>query len=109
MYVSINNNFSLQVELEVSGPHNDLEGKIPITLGTIPLATTQPMNTAPYTDFPSQPIQDPSLAPTQPVSPASPPPNGASNSSGLPGWSMGTLYPTIRKCFFSFSISYTNI
>lgn len=92
--------FSVQVELEVSGPHNNLEGKVPITLGTIPLANTQPANTAPYTDVPSQPIQDPSLAPTQPVSPASPPPTGAANGNGLPGWNMGTIYPTIRM--FSF-------
>lgn len=85
----------MQVELDVSGPHNNLEGKIPVTLGTIPLASTQPTNPVPYTDVPPQPIQDPSLAPTQPVSPASPPP--VPNDAGLPGWNMGNLYPTIRK------------
>lgn len=78
--------------MNVSGAHADLDGVLPIVLGTIPLATTnQVPNTAPYTDVPqSAPaaIQDPSLAPTQPVSPASPPgPNGA-------GWN---LYPSIRE------------
>lgn len=94
---------SLQVELNVSGPHNNLEGKIPVTLGTIPLASTQPTSPVPYTDVPPQPIQDPSLAPTQPVSPASPPPI-ISNDAGLPGWNMGNLYPTIRKIFNHFVI-----
>ena len=79
--------------MNVSGAHRDLEGKLPITLGTVPLATTQPLpNTAPYTDVVQQqpPQPDPSLAPTQPVSPASPP--GDSNTLG---WN---LYPSIRKC-----------
>lgn len=96
----------------MSGPHKNLEGKIPITLGTIPLANTQSANAPPYTDVPSQtytdvpsqPIQDPSLAPTQPVSPASPPPTGAANGNGLPGWNMGTIYPTIRRLFFNSNI-----
>lgn len=64
-----------------------------IVLGTIPLATDQVQNNAPYADIqqPSAPqvIQDPSLdpslAPTQPVSPASPPGGG---------WN---LYPSIRE------------
>lgn len=75
----------------MSGAHANLEGKLPIVLGTIPLATTQAPNTAPYTEpqQPPAPIQDPSLAPTQPVSPASPP--GAANGGG---WN---LYPSIRK------------
>lgn len=79
--------------MNVSGAHADLDGKLPIVLGTIPLATSQAPNTAPYTDTvpqqPPAPIQDPSLAPTQPVSPASPP--GAANAGG---WN---LYPSIRK------------
>lgn len=77
----------------MSGAHTDLDGKLPIVLGTIPLATSQAPNTAPYTDTvpqqPQAPILDPSLAPTQPVSPASPP--GAANGGG---WN---LYPSIRK------------
>lgn len=81
----------------MSGPHADLEGKIPITLGTIPLANTQPPNMASYSDVLPHPVQDPSLAPTQPVSPASPPPTGTSNANALPGWNMGNVYPTIRK------------
>lgn len=90
--------FFIQVELNVSGAHRDLEGKLPITLGTIPLASTQAMpNTAPYTDVQQQQpaaIQDPSQAPTQPVSPASP-----AGDSNAVGWN---LYPSIRKCFFFF-------
>lgn len=76
----------------MSGAHRDLEGKLPITLGTIPLASAQLPNTAPYTDVPQQqpaPIQDPSQAPTQPVSPASP-----AGDSNAVGWN---LYPSIRK------------
>lgn len=77
----------------MSGAHANLDGKLPIVLGTIPLATNQVPNTAPYTDsVPQQapaPMQDPSLAPTQPVSPASPP--GAANGTG---WN---LYPSMRK------------
>lgn len=89
--------YEIKVEVEVAGVHRNLEGKIPIVLGTIPLASIQ--QPAPYTDVP---IQDPSLAPTQPVSPASPP-NG---SGGAVGWNMAdsasnALYPNIRK-FLSF-------
>ena len=69
-----------------------MEGKIPIVLGTIPLISIEAP--VPFTDVP---IQDPSLAPTQPVSPASPP-NGA---GGAVGWNMAdgnsSLYPNIRK------------
>lgn len=68
-----------------------MEGVIPLVLGTIPLATNQVPNTVPYTDTPQQvpaAIQDPSLAPTQPVSPASPP----GPSAG--GWN---VYPSIRE------------
>lgn len=77
----------------MSGAHADLDGTLPIVLGTIPLATNQVPNTAPYIDnVPQQTpvaIQDPSLAPTQPVSPVSPP--GGSNGAG---WN---LYPSIRE------------
>lgn len=78
----------------MAGVHRNLDGKVAIVLGTIPLVSFQPP--APYTDVP--PIQDPSLAPTQPVSPASPP-NGA---GGALGWNMadggdGSLYPNMRK------------
>lgn len=89
-----------QIELKVSGAHADLDGKIPLVLGTVPLAATtgQLPNTAPYTDAPTPhappAIQDPSQAPTQPVSPASP---GDTNAVG---WN---LYPTIRKFIFIFS------
>lgn len=81
-----------QVELEVSGAHRNLDGKIPITLGTVPLANVQLPNTAPYTDVPTQapPSLDPSQAPTQPVSPASDEANGGNSL----GWN---LYPSLRK------------
>lgn len=92
--------------MNVSGAHADLDGTLPIVLGTIPLATdpitTEQMpNNAPYNDVPqpSAPgMIDPSLAPTQPVSPASPP-AGA-------GWN---LYPSVRKyssyLHFTFSLN----
>lgn len=90
------------MECDVSGPHRNLSGNIPITLGTIPLASFKAP--APYTDVPAQvPPQhfqqdDPSMAPTQPVSPASPP-NG---TGGALGWNVADsagaqLYPNIRK------------
>lgn len=76
------------MEADVAGPHRNLEGKIPIVLGTIPLA-----------DYQSQP--DPSMAPTKPVTPVSPP----SGAGGALGWNMsdstGTaLYPNIRKYIY---------
>lgn len=78
--------------MNVSGAHADLDGTIPLVLGTVPLASTAALpNTAPYTDAPQQAppaALDPSLAPTQPVSPASPPDGNAA------GWN---LYPSIRK------------
>lgn len=89
----------------MSGAHADLDGTLPIVLGTIPLATNQVPNTAPYTDVPPQApvaIQDPSLAPTQPVSPASPP--GGSNGAG--GWN---LYPSIRELNFIMKIAIFNL
>lgn len=91
--------YDLFVECDVSGPHRNLSGSIPITLGTIPLSSFQPP--APYTNVPSQlvtqPSDDPSMAPTQPVSPASPP-NG---TGGALGWNVADsagaqLYPNIR-------------
>ncbi|KRG00837.1 uncharacterized protein Dmoj_GI23546, isoform B [Drosophila mojavensis] len=77
--------YDLHVECDVSGPHRNLTGKVPITLGTIPLASVKP------------PVEDPSLAPTQPVSPVSPPGDGV---GGALGWNVadsagGALYPNI--------------
>ncbi|KAH8369090.1 hypothetical protein KR009_000593 [Drosophila setifemur] len=79
--------YSLHVQCEVSGPHRNLTGKVPITLGTIPLAGVQ--------------SEDPSLAPTQPVSPASPP--AGDGMGGALGWNVadstgggGSLYPDIQ-------------
>ncbi|XP_031621450.1 arrestin domain-containing protein 17 [Contarinia nasturtii] len=76
--------YELKIELNVSGAHRDLEGKLPITLGTIPLATTQLPNKDVPQQQPTVPIQDPSQAPTQPVSPSSP--------GDAVGWN---LYPSI--------------
>lgn len=89
--------YDLKVVVEVSGPHRNLEGSIPVVLGTIPLASFK--SPAPYTDVP---IQDPSMAPTQPVSPASPPNGGG----GAVGWSTGDtgagqLYPNIPPPTFA--------
>lgn len=82
----------------MSGAHRNLEGKIPIVLGTIPLVSFQPP--APYTDVPQI---DPQLAPTKPVSPASPAPGGAV------GWNTGdvnsSMYPTMRKNFCPFFLT----
>lgn len=94
--------YELHIECDVSGPHRNLSGNIPITLGTIPLASFQPPGA--QTDVPAQISSptDPSMAPTQPVSPASPP-NG---TGGALGWNVADsagaqLYPNIRKliCF----------
>ncbi|XP_030565782.1 arrestin domain-containing protein 17 [Drosophila novamexicana] len=78
--------YDLHVECDVSGPHRNLTGKVPITLGTIPLAALKPQT------------EDPSLAPTQPVSPVSPPGDGG--LGGALGWNVadsagGALYPNI--------------
>ncbi|XP_059612350.1 arrestin domain-containing protein 17-like isoform X1 [Phlebotomus argentipes] len=82
--------YDLKIVVEVAGAHRNLEGKIPITLGTVPLAEFKPP--APFKD---EPPQDPSMLPTQPVSPASPPETG-----GALGWSITdsgghNLYPNI--------------
>jgi Arrestin (or S-antigen), C-terminal domain len=84
--------YDLLVEAIVSGAHQNLEKSIPIIIGTIPLVDFQPPK--PYTDVPV----DPSMAPTQPVSPASPP-NG---QGGAMGWNAAgdtsQLYPNMREC-----------
>lgn len=90
--------YELKVEAQVGGIHKNLDGVIPLTLGTVPLADwTSPM---PYSDNPtkSESITDPSMLPTQPVSPASPVPQG-----GAVGWGVGDengLYPNIREFNF---------
>lgn len=88
--------YDLKIVVEVAGAHRNLEGKIPITLGTVPLAEFK--SPTPYKD---EPPQDPSMLPTQPVSPASPPETG-----GALGWSITDsgghqLYPNIRKFLFN--------
>lgn len=86
--------YELFVEAQVSGMHSNLSGVIPVTLGTVPLQDWKPP--VPYTDKPPvMPETDPSMLPTQPVSPASPPAQG-----GAIGWGIAdanNLYPTIRK------------
>lgn len=93
--------YDIKVVAEASGMHANLDGNIPIVLGTVPLESFQAP--PPYTDNP--PVSsdiiatetDPSMLPTQPVSPASPPSNGA---GGALGWNVGDnkAYPNIRKC-----------
>lgn len=51
--------YELKVVVEVEGVHRNLEGKIPLVFGTVPLVSVE--QPAPYTD-------DPSMLPTQPVS-----------------------------------------
>lgn len=41
--------FKIQINLEASGAHMDLSGRIPIMLGTIPLMNIEMQNTRPYT------------------------------------------------------------
>lgn len=95
--------YELKVEAQVGGLHKNLEGVIPVIFGTIPLLDFKPpmpsndgVATVPYSDS----ITDPSMLPTQPVSPASPAPQG-----GAIGWGVGdnTLYPNIRKFLLGFS------
>lgn len=84
--------YDIKVEAVVSGPHANLDGNIPIVLGTVPLESFQPP--PPYTDNPVAVNQDLSMMPTQPVSPASPP-NG---TGGALGWNIpgaNNPYPNI--------------
>lgn len=81
--------YDLYVVCEVAGLHTNLDGVIPITIGTIPLRdyTPQPL--------PSQQSIDISMIPTQPVSPET--------SGGAVGWNMGnnSLYPNIPPPTFN--------
>ncbi|XP_055604276.1 arrestin domain-containing protein 17 [Uranotaenia lowii] len=90
--------YDISVDTACSGMHISPEGIIPIVLGTVPLASFRPP--APYTDNP--PVEtDPSMLPTQPVSPASPP-NGA---GGAMGWNVvnggESMYPNIPPPTFA--------
>ncbi|XP_058825942.1 arrestin domain-containing protein 17 [Topomyia yanbarensis] len=89
--------YDIKMEAVVSGPHANMDGNIPIVLGTVPLESFQPPR--PYTDNP--PETDPSMLPTQPVSPASPP-NG---TGGALGWNIAnggdSLYPNIPPPTFA--------
>jgi len=88
--------YELAVVAQVSGIHSNLDGVIPITIGTIPLLDFKsPMpDEIPKSDS----MVDPSMLPTQPVSPASPPPQG-----GAVGWGVGdnVLYPNIPPPTFA--------
>lgn len=81
--------YDLQVIAEVSGFHTNLDGIIPITIGTIPLKDYQPQAPA------SQQSVDISMMPTQPVSP--------DNVGGAVGWNVagGQLYPNVPPPNFS--------
>lgn len=77
--------YELQVLCEVSGFHRNIDGMIPITIGTVPLKDYQPQVPT------NQMVDDISTMPTQPVSPE----NGV---GGAVGWSVGNtneLYPNI--------------
>lgn len=84
--------YDLQVVCEVSGLHTNLDGVIPITIGTVPLKNYQPTQPA------SQQSVDISMMPTQPVSPD----NGV---GGAVGWNPGSgpnqLYPNVPPPNFS--------
>lgn len=81
--------YDLYVVCEVSGMHTNLDGVIPITIGTIPLRDFAPQPSS------NQQSIDISMMPTQPVSPET--------SGGAVGWSMGdnSLYPNIPLPTFS--------
>lgn len=87
--------YDLQVVCEVAGFHTNLDGLIPITIGTIPLKDYQPQAPA------SQQSIDISMMPTQPVSP--------DNVGGAVGWSVagGQLYPNVPPPNFSESDYHT--
>ncbi|CAO1405671.1 unnamed protein product [Diamesa tonsa] len=81
--------YDLQVICEVSGMHANLEGVIPITLGTVPLSGYQPQ-------APANQSIDFTTMPTQPVSP--------DNVGGAVGWNMADgnqLYPNIPPPTFT--------
>ncbi|KFB40717.1 AGAP001894-PA-like protein [Anopheles sinensis] len=99
--------YDIKVVAEVSGMHANLDGNIPIVLGTVPLESFQPP--PPYTDNPpvvqsviTAAETDPSMLPTQPVSPASPPYRGA-GAGGALGWNIGdgVAYPNIPPPTFA--------
>lgn len=87
--------YDLQVVCEVAGFHTNLDGIIPITIGTIPLNDYQPQ--APSSQ---QPI-DISMMPTQPVSPQ--------DVGGAVGWSVapGQFKPNVPPPSFSESDYHT--
>jgi hypothetical protein len=81
--------YDLQVICEVAGFHTNLDGIIPIWIGTVPLKDYQPQAPA------SQQSIDISMMPTQPVSP--------DNVGGAVGWNNagGQLYPNVPPPNFS--------
>lgn len=93
--------YEIKVEAQVGSIHRNLEGIIPITLGTVPLVDFKPpVSDSDKTDT----FVDPSMLPTQPVSPASP----QNGTGGAIGWGIGdetNLYPNIRK-FFKLDMKY---
>jgi len=83
--------YDLSVVCEVAGFHTNLDGLVPITIGTIPLRDYAPQPSS------QQQTLDISMMPTQPVSPE----NGV---GGAVGWSMpgdGQLYPNVPPPTFS--------
>lgn len=83
--------YEVKVLVEVSGAHRNLEGKIPIVLGTIPLVGVPMAATPPYTDVP------PAATETTPAA------NGGDGAAGgAMGWNIdgAGLYPDIRECEF---------
>ncbi|KAG5679842.1 hypothetical protein PVAND_009379 [Polypedilum vanderplanki] len=81
--------YDLYVVCEVAGFHTNLDGVIPITIGTIPLKNYTPQP-------PSSQSIDISTMPTQPVSPEG-------NQGGAVGWNVenGQLYPNLPPPTFA--------
>lgn len=88
-------NLFFQIETVVPGIHRGLKSKIPIILGTIPLASFQP--NAPYTDVP---VPQSNVAPAE--SDTSNPNAGgwalpSGDPMGAPLDNLHALYPNIRE------------
>lgn len=79
--------FLIQFECCVSGAHKDLEGTIPITIGTVPLVAMG--NFSYNTNIPLVPMAP--SAPDVPIAPSAP-----ELTKGDLGFS-STLYPSVRK------------
>lgn len=80
--------YDLSVTCEVSGFHTNLDGVIPITIGTVPLKDYTPQQSA------SQQQMDFSMMPTHPIS-------SPDTSGGAIGWTNNVGYPNMAPPTFN--------